>query len=232
MLMTPFVLLHTPIDIHPAIHIPVVRVLCPSDTAQKADFVRGGMDRQSSDEELMTRIAEGDEYAFRILVKRHQAAQLNLIYRFIGDPTKSQDLAQEVFLRVWQAAGEYKPKAKFTTWLYRITANLCLNELKSARRRRWLQFFHVDTNEQTVGEEDFSDGLPSPEDLLLARERSRQITSALQSLPENQRMALILKRYDDLSYEEIARILSCSVSAVESLMVHAKRNFQEKLEIF
>ena len=189
------------------------------------------MDKEIPSEDLMARITEGDEYAFELLVGRHQSSILNLIYRFIGDRTKSQDLAQEIFLRVWQAARAYKPKAKFTTWLYRIAANLCLNELKSARRRRWLQFFHVDTNEQTVGEEDFSDGLPSPEDLLLARERSRQITSALQSLPENQRMALILKRYDDLSYAEIAGILNCSVSAVESLLVRAKKNLQEKLKI-
>ncbi len=103
--------------------------------------------------------------------------------------------------------------------------------LKSSRRKRWLRFFHDDTDEQTVGEEDFTDGSPSPEDLLLSRERGREITKALQSLPENQRMALILKRYDDFSYEEIARILNCSVSAVESLLVRAKRNLQEKLKI-
>ena len=189
------------------------------------------MDKQSSDEELMTGIAKGDEYAFQILVERHQTSVINLIYRFTGDPTKSQDLSQEVFLRVWQAAGTYEPKAEFTTWLYRVVANLCLNEMKSSRRKRWLRFFHSDTDEQAVGEENFSNGSPSPEDLLLARERSRQITSALQSLPENQRMALILKRYDDLSYEEIARILNCSVSAVESLLVRAKKNLQEKLRI-
>jgi len=189
------------------------------------------MDKQSSDEELMARIAEDDEYAFQILVERHQTSVLNLIHRFIGERTKSEDLAQEVFLRVWQAARTYEPKAKFTTWLYRIAANLCINELKSSRRRSWLQFFHVDTNEQTVGKEDFSDGSPSPEELLLARERDRQINSSLQSLPENQRMALILKRYEDLSYDEIARILGCSVSAVESLMVRAKKNLQEKLKI-
>jgi len=190
------------------------------------------MDKQLPNEELMVKIAKGDEYAFQILVERHQTSVLNLIYRFIGERTKSEDLAQEVFLRVWQAARTYESNAKFTTWLYRIAANLCLNELKSSRRKRWLRFFHADTDEQTVEEEDLSDGSPSPEDLLLSRERSRQITSALQSLPENQRMALILKKYDALSYEEIARILSCSVSAVESLMVRAKRNFQEKLEIF
>jgi RNA polymerase sigma-70 factor (ECF subfamily) len=188
------------------------------------------MDSALSSEELMARVAKGDEYAFQILVERHQASLLNMIYRFLGDRNESRDLVQEVFLRVWQAAGTYEPKAKFATWLYRIAANLCLNELKSSRRRSSLQFFHADRDKQTVGEEDFSDGSPSSEDLLLSRERSRRITSALQSLPQNQRMALILKRYDDLSYEEIARILNCSVSAVESLLVRAKKNLQEKLK--
>jgi RNA polymerase sigma-70 factor, ECF subfamily len=183
-------------------------------------------------EDLMLQIAKGDEHAFEILVERHQASLLNLIYRFIGDRTKSQDLAQEVLLRVWQAAAGYRPKAKFTTWLYRVAANLCLNELKASRRKKWLRFFQADTDAEKVREEGFSDGSPSPEDLLLAGERSRQITAALQSLPENQRMALILKRYDDLSYEEIARILNCSVAAVESLLVRAKKNLQEKLKIF
>ena len=98
------------------------------------------MDKQIPSEELMARIAKGDDSAFEILVSRHQTAVLNLIYRFIGNRTQAKDLAQEAFIRVWQAAKTYKPEAKFTTCLYRITANLCFNELKSARRRRWFQF--------------------------------------------------------------------------------------------
>jgi RNA polymerase sigma-70 factor (ECF subfamily) len=190
------------------------------------------MDSILSSEDLMARIAKGDNGAFEILVNRHQTSVLNLIYRFIGDRAQAKDLAQEVFLRVWQAAAGYKPKAKFTTWLYRITANLCFNELKSSRRKKWLQFLRSDADHEVQIEEDFPDNSPSPEDLLLVKERSRQITDALQRLPENQRMALILKRYDDLSYDEIAQILGCSVSAVESLLVRAKRNLQEKLKIF
>jgi len=178
----------------------------------------------------MARIAEGDESAFEILVNRHQTSVLNLIYRIIGDRTRAKDLVQEVFLRVWQSARSYEPKAKFTTWIYRITANLCLNELKSAHRRRWFSFHHSNEDSENTIEETLSDGAPSAEDLLLAKERSRQIANALQSLPENQRMALILKRYDDLSYQEIARVISCSVSAVESLLVRAKRSLQEKLK--
>ena len=190
------------------------------------------MDREPSSEDLMARIAKGDDSALEILVNRHQTSVLNLIYRFVGDRTQAKDLAQEVFIRVWRAAKTYKPDAKFTTWLYRITANLCFNELKSARRRRWFQFRRSNEDNEGSIEETFSDGSPTAEDLLLEKERSRQISDVLQSLPDNQRMALVLRRYDDLSYEEIARILNCSVSAVESLLVRAKRTLQEKLKTF
>jgi RNA polymerase sigma-70 factor (ECF subfamily) len=187
------------------------------------------MENTLSSEELMAKVAGGDDQAFEILVTRHQTSVLNLIYRFIGDKTQAKDLAQEVFIRVWQAARSYKPEAKFTTWIYRITANLCFNELKSSRRKKWLQFLRSDEDREVRMEEDIAEGSPSPEDLLLAKEQSRQISKALQRLPENQRMALILKRYDDLSYQEIAEVLGCSVSAVESLLVRAKRTLHEKL---
>jgi RNA polymerase sigma-70 factor (ECF subfamily) len=187
------------------------------------------MDKEIPSEDLMARITEGDEYAFELLVGRHQSSILNLIYRFIGDRTKSQDLAQEVFIRVWQAAGSYQPKAKFTTWIYRITANLCINELKSSRRRKLFQFLRFGEDQENTIEEVLVDASPSPEDLLLSREQSRRISDALQSLPANQRMALVLRRYDNLSYQEIAKILNCSVSAVESLLIRAKRNLQKKL---
>jgi RNA polymerase sigma-70 factor, ECF subfamily len=190
------------------------------------------MDSPLSSEELMARVAKGEEDAFEILVNRHQTSILSLIYRFVGDRTQAKDLAQEVFLRVWQAAKTYKPEAKFTTWIYRIATNLCLNELKSARRWRWFPFHRSNKDCVTSVEETFPDDSASAEDVLLSRERSRQISNALQSLPENQRMALALKRYDDLSYREIAQILGCSVSAVESLLVRAKRTLQEKLKIF
>ena len=190
------------------------------------------MNDEIPSEELMIRVAEGDENAFEALVLRHQTSVLNLIYRFIGDRTQAKDLSQEVFLRVWQAAKNYEAKAKFTTWVYRIASNLCLNELKSARRRKWFPFHRSDGDRENAIEETLSDGSPTAEDLLLAKERTRKISEALQSLPANQRMALILKRYDDFSYQEIAKILNCSVSAVESLLVRAKRTLQEKLKNF
>jgi RNA polymerase sigma-70 factor (ECF subfamily) len=188
------------------------------------------MDKEIPSEDLMARIATGDEDAFELLVNRHQTSILNLIYRFIGDRTQAKDLAQEVFIRVWQSAKSYEPKAKFTTWIYRITANLCFNELKSIRRKKWFSSKWSDEGDKPTFEETLADSGPSAEDLLLEKERSRQISDALQSLPESQRMALILKRYDDLSYQEIAEVIGCSVSAVESLLVRAKRALQEKLK--
>jgi RNA polymerase sigma-70 factor, ECF subfamily len=179
------------------------------------------------DEKLMAGTAQGDEHAFELLVKRHQIRVLNLIFRFIGNRTQAGDLAQEVFIRVWQAAPRYKRQAKFTTWIYRVTTNLCLNELKSSGRRKLLFSESPADAGQTLNEE--RNVSPSGEDILLAEERNRQISQALRSLPENQRMALILKRYDNLSYLEIAKIMECSVSSVESLLVRAKRNLQEKL---
>jgi len=183
-----------------------------------------------SSEDLMDKAAEGDEFAFEILVRRHETSILNLIYRYVGDRTMARDLAQEVFIRVWRAANRYEPKAKFSTWIYSITANLCLNELKSIKGRKMIQL-EAEEDRQSFHYETHSDVSQSPEDLLLAEERSRRISEALQSLPENQRMALILKRYDNLPYDEIARVMGCSVSAVESLLVRAKRNLQEKLMI-
>ncbi len=183
-------------------------------------------------EDLMARIAKGDEGAFETLVNRHQTSILNLIYRYIGDRTQAKDLAQEVFIRVWKSAKTYKREAKFTTWLYRIAINLCLNALESSHRKKWFSFNRSDEDGKRTLEETLADSGPSAEDILLEKERSRQISDALQSLPENQRMALVLKRYDNLSYQEIAQVIGCSVSAVESLLVRAKRTLQEKLKNF
>lgn len=174
----------------------------------------------------------GDRHAFEILVRRHQRSVLNFIYRFMGDRIEAEDLAQEVFLRVWQSAATYKPTAKFTTWIYRIAANLCSNKQKSDRIRRLFMGPASRKEEEALGDEfsaDHATKCPSPEDLLLEAERKRQILSALRSLPANQRIAIILKKYEGLSYKEISKIMGLTVSAVDSLLIRAKRNLHGQL---
>jgi RNA polymerase sigma-70 factor, ECF subfamily len=190
------------------------------------------LDETASNENLMARFGRGDSRAFEILVRRHQRSVLNFIYRFIGDRIEAEDLAQEVFLKAWQSAAAYKPTAKFTTWIYRIAANLCINKQKYNRIRRLFMVSPSRKEEEALGDEFYADHAgksPSPEDLLLVAERRRQILNAIQQLPANQRMALVLKRYDDLSYKEISKIMDLSVSAVDSLVVRAKRNLRGKL---
>lgn len=179
----------------------------------------------------MGKVAQGDTQAFEILVHRHQKRILNLIFRFIGDREQAEDVAQDVFVRVWQAAKEYEPKSKFTTWVYRISANLCIDLQKTVHYKQIFVYPHFNAEHPNESNElfSYSDNSRSPEDLMLAAEKSRTISAAIQKLPYNQRMAVILKKFEGLSYSEIAKVLGCSVSAVESLLVRAKKNLREKL---
>ena len=187
---------------------------------------------EKTNEDLMGSVRIGNKYAFEVLIHRHQRSVLNFIFRFLGNRADAEDLTQEVFLRVWKAAGTYKPDAKFTTWLYRIATNLCINRQHAIRIRKLFVQSHVQEQIQNskdssiIGE---SAGILSPEERLIDSEQSVRLLNALIELPTSQRVAIVLRIYDEMSYQEIAQIMDRSVSSVDSLLIRAKKNLHRKL---
>lgn len=179
----------------------------------------------------MALVQSGDRMAFACLIRRHEASVFRLIYRFFGKEDVANDLAQEVFLRVWRHCGKYNPTAKFTTWLYTVTANCCRSEAQSLWRRhiRLIGSFWAAGDAAAPEFPEPIAPTPSPEDALLQVEQSQLVLAAIRSLPNNQRLALVLKRYEELSYQEIAAILGCSAPAVDALLARAKASLLKKL---
>ena len=178
-----------------------------------------GRMQDASDEELVALIGGGDRRAYHVLVERHGRRVLGLARRMMRNLAEAEDVSQEAFLRVWQKAGEWQPRgARFTTWLYRVVVNLCLD-----RRRK-------PTMAPIEAAGDPADTRPDAEQTLATVQRERQVASALQALPERQRAALVLSYYEGLSNLEAAGALELSVSALESLLVRARRALRQELE--
>ena len=184
----------------------------------------------NEDTTLMLRTKEGDQAAFKDLVEKHKLSILNLCLRFTGNKPDAEDLSQDVFIRIYEAAPRYEVKAAFTTWMYRIAVNLCLNY---QRRKKLLTFFSFDSNNNS--EQNHQKKIPDiisserPDTDFERMERAQFIQDAIQSLPENQRTVVVLYRYQNLSYQEIADTLETSISAVESRLFRAKINLKKKL---
>ncbi len=176
-----------------------------------------------SDEELMVLVASGDDIAFRSLVERHQNLVIGTVARMVG-PAEAEDIAQQVFLNVWKSAPRWRPDARFTTWLLTITKRLVFNE--SRRRSRARLVPQSDEERETT---DYPDGRQSPDRSLLDEELNRAIEVALSSLPEKERLAVVLRRYEELPYEEIAVVLGCTLPAVKSLLFRARNSLKEQL---
>ena len=168
----------------------------------------------------MARIREGDMDAFRVLVETHQARVIGTISKMLGSDAESEDLAQQVFIRVWKSAPRYRPTAKFTTWLFRITRNLVFNEL---RRRRHFVDQTEEISEATERAE------KEPDQVLLEEELQLAIQDAINRLPESQRMAIILRRYEEMPYEEIAKVMGTTVPAVKSILFRARAELRQRL---
>lgn len=186
-------------------------------------------DRSSADAEdvrLMGLVSGGDMEAFERLVERHQMLVAGTVARMLGSNSDVEDIAQQVFVRVWKSAQRYVPGAKFTTWLLTITRNLVFNEMRRRKRHAAVPLqTQADAEEMQLKDESGS----TPDASLLERELQQNIDSAISQLPETQRMALILRRYEDLSYDEIANVLEQSVPAVKSLLFRARTELRERL---
>jgi len=183
------------------------------------------------DAALMLRVKQGDTGAFAQLVDKYKQPVINLAWRTLRDLTEAEDLAQNVFVQVFKSARRYEASAKFSTWLFTITRNLCLNEIRRRARHpaESLDQTHAESDEQPVHQiEDKT--VPSAPQQLLRGELEEKISEALADLPENQRTALLLCRQEDLSYEEIAKVLGCSLSATKSLIHRGRETLKLKLK--
>ena len=188
------------------------------------------MDYSNEDIELMLRFQDGEESCFEQLVQRHKSKVFNLAYRFLGNYHDAEDLSQRVFIKIYQIKSSYKPQAKFTTWLYTICKNMCLNELRDKKPHAVSVEENIELQEDTVAMQIADTKNPSPLESVLDNELNQVVKEAVDLLPENQKMAVILYRYEQLSYEEISKIMNCSAKAVKSLLHRAKLNLKEKLE--
>ncbi len=180
------------------------------------------INEKDDDNRLIELVAGGDEQAFEQLVRRYQQAVFNTIYRYTGRQDDVQDLAQEIFIKVWRNAAKFKGKSKFSTWLYRITANHCINYRRKNRRQ------HLSLDELTEKGR-------TPESLKVESDPEQRrnvelVRKAVDELPDRQRMALVLAHFEGRSYKEIAEIMGISTSAVESLIFRARSALRTKFE--
>lgn len=179
--------------------------------------------------ELMSRVGEGDHDAFKRLVEIHQHAVVGTVAKMLGNSSDAEDISQQVFVRVWKSASRYQPNAKFTTWLFTITRNLVFNEI---RRRQRKPVVSLDEREEEHHVPTTVDTGMRPDESSLHDELAAAVDAAIQQLPEKQRMAVVLRRYDEMPYEEIGEILNLSLSAVKSLLFRARAQLKENLKAY
>ena len=174
------------------------------------------------DIQLMLDFANGDDSAFNQIMGKYKGIVIGITRRYFNDRSRAEDIAQEVFLRIYLSKNKYKPKSKLSTWIFRITANLCLNDIRLQKRIESNLDLIDDNTSSTDRELDIMDKLEK-------EELNETVRSALLSLPERQRLAVILSKYDGLSYQEISKILNCSISAVDSILQRAKQTLKKQL---
>jgi len=180
----------------------------------------------------MLDVKAGDEQSFGLLLQRYRTPLVNFLYRMVRSREQAEDLAQEVFIRVYRAREEYVPSAKFTTWLFRIATNLALNSLRDHRHEKLEISMDAPVTAAEDGDEkpfEVADKHPTIEQELVEEDRKKMIRRAIEKLPEKQRAAVLLHKYQELDYAEIAKILSCSESALKSLLFRAYETLRVEL---
>ena len=193
------------------------------------NFEAGGL----TDTELMLRLKAGDDSAFDYLVEKFRRPLIGFMYRMARNQAVAEELAQEVFLRVYRSRQSYAAEAKFSTWLYRIATNLALNHVRDTRNERMLASVSLDEPDEESGRTlDVADHRRTAEEELVRQERMRAIRQCVEQLPERQRLAVVMHKYQEMDYREIAAVLKMSESAVKSLLFRAYESLRETLKDF
>jgi RNA polymerase sigma-70 factor, ECF subfamily len=187
----------------------------------------------NSDAAIMLRVAAGDEAGFNYLAQKYHRPMIHFLFRMVGNHAVAEELAQEVFLRVYRARSSYRAEARFTTWLYRIATNLAVNHARDTKHERTAQTLYLDAaDEETGTTPDLADDEPSVEERLLRDERMAAIRRHVMALPERQRMAVLMHKYQGMDYRQIGEVLKLSESATKSLLFRAYQTLREKLKDF
>ena len=188
---------------------------------------------EQSDADVMLRVKTGDDSAFSYLVEKYRRQMVGFMYRMCHNPATAEELAQEVFLRVYRSRGSYEASAKFNTWLYRIATNLAANHARDTRHERPENTVRLDEPDQETGSTpDLADSAQTAEERLLRQERLAAIRRKVQALPERQRMAVVLHKYQQMDYREISEVMKLSESATKSLLFRAYETLREQLKEF
>ena len=186
-----------------------------------------------SDADIMLQVKAGDDSAFEYLVQKYRRPMVNFMFRMAHNNAAAEDLAQEVFLRVYRSRESYEATAKFTTWLYRIATNLAVNHARDTRHERPENTVSLDEPDQESGHTlDLPDRTPSAEEAIVRRERVAAIRQRVQALPERQRIAVVMHKYQQMEYRQIADVLKLSESATKSLLFRAYETLREQLKEF
>jgi RNA polymerase sigma-70 factor (ECF subfamily) len=188
---------------------------------------------QLSDAEVMLRVAQGDDAAFDYLVEKFRRPIVSFMYRTTHNQATAEELAQEVFLRVYRSRETYEASAKFTTWLYRIATNLAVNNARDTKHERAENQVSIDEPDEESGTTmDVADTRMTVEQQMLRNERLAAIRKVVEALPERQRMAVLMHKYQNMDYKEIATVLKLSESATKSLLFRAYESLRESLKQF